>query len=115
MHETVVAENVLRTILEHAEKLKARPVRAVVSCGQFNALNEEAMKFAFETAAAGTVCQGMLLQIRQIPLRASCRACRTLFELNLMTPLCPQCRSEDFDIEPDAPLLLEEIEFEDKQ
>lgn len=28
-----------------------------------------------------------------------------------MEPFCPQCRGEDFEIQPDAPLILEEIEF----
>lgn len=115
MHETVAAESVLRSIQEHAQRLHARPIRAVISCGQFNALNEELMQFAFETAAAGTICEGMVIQIRQIPLRAVCSRCRKTFDLKLIEPFCPQCRGEDFEIQPDAPLILEEIEFEDQQ
>lgn len=113
MHETVVAESVLRTILEHAGKLNARPLRAVISCGQFNTLHEETMQFAFETAAAGTLCQGMKLIIKQIPLRAVCTACQTTFDFDVYHPHCVRCHSADFQILPDAPLLLEEIEFED--
>ena len=55
MHETMVAESVLRAIAEQAEKIGTKPISAVISCGQFNALNDEVMQFAFETAAAGTV------------------------------------------------------------
>ncbi len=113
MHETAVAESILRTIIENAEQVKARPVSAVVSCGQFNTLNDEVMNFAFKTAAAGTVCEGMTLEIKHIPLRATCKQCQTTFEFDVYNPQCPQCESMQFAFEPDAPLLLEEIEFEE--
>ena len=114
MHETMVAQSILRSIQEHAEKVDARPISAVISCGQFNALNDEVMQFAFETAAAGTVCEKMKLQIKHIPLRATCNACNTTFAFDVYNPKCVQCQSSESKIEPDAPLLLEEIEFEDK-
>ena len=113
MHETAVAESILNTIIENAEQIDAKPVSAIISCGQFNALNDEVMGFAFETAAAGTVCEGMKLQIKHIPLRATCKKCHTTFEFDVYKPACSQCDSEAFDFEPDAPLLLETIEFED--
>lgn len=112
MHETAVAQSVLDTIMEQADKLNAKPVRAVISCGQFNALNDEAMRFAFETAAEGTVCHAMELIIKHIPLKAKCDNCDRLFDFDIYTPGCPECKSEHFDFQADAPLLLEEIEFE---
>jgi hydrogenase nickel incorporation protein HypA/HybF len=112
MHETAVAQSILDTILEQAKKVSARPVRAVISCGQFNALNDEVMQFAFEAAAEDTPCQGMRLEIKHIPLRAKCRSCGQIFAFDVYFPACPKCKTEDFAFEPDAPLLLEEIEFE---
>jgi hydrogenase nickel incorporation protein HypA/HybF len=112
MHETVVAQSILNTILEEAKKVSARPIRAVISCGQFNALNDEAMRFAFEVAAENTPCQGMCLEIKHIPLRVKCRNCGQVFVFDIYSPVCPKCKAEDFTFEPDAPLLLEEIEFE---
>ena len=113
MHETMVAESILRSILEHAEQIGTRPVSALISCGQFNTLNDEVMQFAFETASAGTICEGMKLVIKHIPLRATCRECTATFEFDLYNPRCAQCRSTELTMEPDAPLLLEEIEFEE--
>jgi hydrogenase nickel incorporation protein HypA/HybF len=115
MHETAVAESILKTILENAERVQAKPVRAVISCGQFNTLNDEVMAFAFEAAAAGTPCEGLKLIIRHIPLRATCKHCQTTFEFDIYNPVCAACQSMEFHFEPDAPLLLEEIEFEDKE
>ena len=113
MHETAVAESILNTIIDQAEQVNARPVSAIISCGQFNALNDEVMSFAFETAAAETVCKGMKLEIKHIPLRAKCKQCEAVFEFDVYKPACSQCDSMEFDFQPDAPLLLETIEFEE--
>ena len=115
MHETAVAASILRTILQQAEQVKAKPVSAVISCGQFNTLNDEVMSFAFEAAAAGTPCEGMMLKIKHIPMRATCKKCKTTFEFDVYKPACNRCDSAEFDFEPDAPLLLEEIEFEENE
>jgi hydrogenase nickel incorporation protein HypA/HybF len=115
MHETAVAESILHTIIEQAEQVNAKPLSAIISCGQFNTLNDEVMNFAFETAASGTVCEGMKLEIRHIPLRATCRQCKATFEFDIYRPQCNACQSMEFDFEPDAPLLLETIEFEDNE
>jgi hydrogenase nickel incorporation protein HypA/HybF len=114
MHETAIAESVLATILEQAEKLKSKPVSACISCGQFNRINEEVMQFAFVAASMGTVCEGMQLKIRHIPLRATCKQCHTTFEFDVDEPVCNACRNEQFVFIPDAPLLLEEVEFEEQ-
>jgi hydrogenase nickel incorporation protein HypA/HybF len=115
MHETAVAESILNTIIEQAEQVNAKPLSAVISCGQFNALNDEVMGFAFETAAAGTVCESMKLNIKHIPLQAKCKQCQMIFEFDIYKPACSQCDSTEFDFEPDAPLLLETIEFEENE
>ena len=114
MHETAVAESILNTIIAQAEQVNAKPISAIISCGQFNALNDEVMSFAFETAAAETACEGMKLEIKHIPLRAKCKHCQTVFEFDVYKPACSQCDSMEFAFEPDAPLLLETIEFEEE-
>ncbi len=112
MHEAMIAENVLQSILDTAKTQATRPVRAVMSCGQVNAVNDEAMEFAFEAAAAGTVCENMKLEVRHLPMKANCRKCSCEFEFKLNSPTCPHCKQSDFTIGDDPPLLLEEIEFE---
>ena len=113
MHETAVAESILRTIVAQAGQVDAKPVSAIISCGQFNALNDECMQFAFEAAAAGTACEKMKLEIKHIPLRAKCKQCEAVFEFDVYKPACSQCESMEFAFEPDAPLLLETIEFKE--
>jgi hydrogenase nickel incorporation protein HypA/HybF len=111
MHETIVAESLLATISAEAEKQNAKPVSAKISCGMLNAINDEVLCFAFEAISKGTPCDSMKLQIEHKPLQGRCRSCNESFDIELSNPQCPKCNDQDFELLPDAPLLLEEIEF----
>ncbi len=111
MHETMVARSILSAILAQADELGAKPISAKISCGQLNPINDEVLNFAFEVASDGTVCEQMKLEVIHIPLAATCKMCGKSFDFDIYSPACADCGSEDFKIAPDAPLLLEEIEF----
>ena len=112
MHEMMVAETLLATISDQAAKHKAKPVNARISCGMLNAVNDEALVFAFEAIAKGTCCEDIKLQIEHKPMQGRCKNCKQSFDFKLNCPKCPSCNSEQFELLPDAPLLLEQIEFE---
>jgi hydrogenase nickel incorporation protein HypA/HybF len=112
MHETMVAESLLTTISDEAAKQNAKPVAAKISCGTLNAINDEALCFAFEAIAKGTNCEGMKLEIEHKPIQGQCKNCNESFDVMFSRPSCPKCSSEEFDLLPDAPLLLEEIELQ---
>jgi hydrogenase nickel incorporation protein HypA/HybF len=112
MHEATVAQSLVEVILQEAERQQARPIRAKMSCGELNKVNDEVLSFAFEAVAQGTSCEGMTLEIEHQPLRAKCRACGGTFAVDLSNVRCPSCEREDFELLPDAPLVLDEIEFE---
>jgi hydrogenase nickel incorporation protein HypA/HybF len=111
MHEMMVAQYLLDVILAEAQEHKAKPVTAKISCGAFDAINDEVLSFAFESLARGTVCDGMKLAIEHKPIRGKCRSCDKIFEIELLSPKCPDCGS-DFELLPDEPLLLETIDFQ---
>lgn len=112
MHEAMIAENILETVLAQTKNKTGKVTRIVISCGQINAINDEALQFAFEVASADTICKGAELKIKHIPLKGICGSCGSKFEFDLYNPQCPKCGKSDFSIGEDAPLLLEEIEFE---
>ncbi|UCD50485.1 MAG: hydrogenase maturation nickel metallochaperone HypA [Phycisphaerales bacterium] len=112
MHETVVAQNMVEAISQEARAHGGRPVRAKISCGQLNAVNDEVLSFAFEAISQGTPCEGMALQVEHKPLQATCKRCGGTFDVVLSNAQCLECQSDEFELLPDAPLLLEEIEFE---
>jgi hydrogenase nickel incorporation protein HypA/HybF len=112
MHETMVAESLLTTISTESTKQNAKPVSAKISCGMLNVINDEILRFAFEAIVKGTPCEGMRLEIEHKPIQGKCRNCDETFDFELCRPKCPKCKSKEFDLLPDAPLMLEEIEFE---
>jgi hydrogenase nickel incorporation protein HypA/HybF len=112
MHETIVAESLLKTISAESAKQNAKPVSAKISCGMLNAINDEILNFAFEAIAKGTSCEGMKLEIEHKSMQGKCRNCNEIFNFEICQPRCPKCESTEFDLLPDAPLILEEIEFE---
>jgi hydrogenase nickel incorporation protein HypA/HybF len=112
MHETMIAQNLLSQISEEAAKQNAKPLSAKISCGKLSAINEEVLGFAFNAIAKGTVCENLKLKIEHKPLHAVCKDCDRDFEIDFSNIKCPNCRSENIELLPDSPLLLEEIEFE---
>ena len=112
MHEMMVAENLLTVISDEAAKRNAKPIGAKISCGRLYAINDEALSFAFEAISRGTSCEDMKLKIEHKPIQARCKKCDEGFDTDFTNPQCPKCKSEDFELLPDAPLILEEIEFQ---
>jgi hydrogenase nickel incorporation protein HypA/HybF len=117
MHETMIAQSLLAAIAQEAAKLpNAKPVRAKVSCGKLYAINDELLTFAFEAVSKGTPCEGVKLVVEYIPLRAVCSHCGKTFDLNieLTNQRCTYCGSDSYDVQPDAPLTLEQVQFEEE-
>ena len=112
MHEMMVAQSLIQIISDEAAKYNARPVGAKISCGTLNPVNDEALRFAFEAIGKDTLCEGLKIQIEHKPIGARCKKCGEEFRVELSRPACSECGDESFELLPDAPLLLEEIDFE---
>jgi hydrogenase nickel incorporation protein HypA/HybF len=112
MHEMTVAQSLMAIISEEAAKSNAKPIAAKISCGTLNPVNDEVLCFAFEAIAKDTPYEGIKLEIEHKPLRARCKKCSRDFDVVLSHPACSQCGSGDFDLLPDAPLVIEEIDFQ---
>jgi len=113
MHETMVAKGLFESISAETAKQNANPICARISCGQLYALNEEILRFAFKAVAKGTPCQNVRIDVEQKPLQARCKSCDETFDLDIQSIICPNCNRQDVEILPDAPIVLEEIEFEE--
>ena len=112
MHEMMVAQSLMAIISDEAVKHDAKPVAARITCGTLSGINDEAFHFAFEAIAKDTPYEGLKFQIEHKPVRARCEICKVEFEIEeLSCPECP-CGSENFRLLPDAPLILEEIDFQ---
>jgi hydrogenase nickel incorporation protein HypA/HybF len=118
MHETMIAQSLLAAIAQEVAKLpNAKPVRAKVSCGKLYAINDEVLHFAFDAVAKGTPCQGVKIEFQTLPLEAMCKKCGKKFDLDIecIEQKCTHCGNDDYDVQPDAPLTLEQVQFEQEE
>ena len=120
MHEAAVAQSLLGVILKEIEGRQVKPIGALVSCGSLSGINEEMLSFAFEAIASETACRDCHLRVEYKPLEGCCVACGSRFDIDLrpggeaaVGSSCPACGSVDFELLPDAPLVLERIECEE--
>jgi len=112
MHETALAQNLIQTMCAEIQKQQAKPVSAKISCGVMASVNDQLLLEAFRVLGEGTDCEGLKLRIEHKPLRAKCKLCGSQFDIDFDAAECPDCGGESFDLLGDAPLILEEIEFE---
>jgi hydrogenase nickel incorporation protein HypA/HybF len=112
MHESVVAQSIFETISSHSREQNAKPVSARITSGTFNAVNPELLKEAFVAIARDTICEGVELKIEKKSLQGKCLNCQKTFDYDIATGKCSECDSEQVNLLPDPPLILEEIEFE---
>ncbi|HEY7589087.1 MAG TPA: hydrogenase maturation nickel metallochaperone HypA [Thermoplasmata archaeon] len=103
MHETVIAQQVLRAILAAMEQRGATAVKAIdVEIGQLEALGTKELQAAFDIVAKGTPAEDAVLQVKLIPATGFCRSCseerpfeipRTHGHGEPLEILCPECGS----------------------
>ncbi len=112
MHEMSVAQNLMATISAETAKQKSKPIKAKISCGILNAINDELLVEAYSAISKGTSCEGIALEIKHKPIQGLCKKCGQKFDVDFSKCCCTGCGSVDFELLEDAPLILEEIEFE---
>ncbi|MDD5459293.1 MAG: hydrogenase maturation nickel metallochaperone HypA [Phycisphaerae bacterium] len=112
MHEAAVAQSIFDTVMAEAQKQKGKPTKAKITCGTFDAVNEEILAFAFSVIAKDTVAKDMKIGVEQKPVMALCRHCKKEFKFDVTSPSCVHCDSNSYNILPDPPLILEQIIFE---
>jgi len=74
----------------------ARITRIVLEVGAFAAVLPDAMRFCFDAATEGTVAEGAVLDIVEIPGLGRCRACGREMEMDRPFVRCA-CGETDFE------------------
>ncbi|MGW6333436.1 hydrogenase maturation nickel metallochaperone HypA/HybF [Nocardia rhamnosiphila] len=107
MHELAIAQSVVDAVCDHAA---GRAVYHVtVEVGVLTAVVPDALRFAFDIAAEGTVAAGAGLDIRCVPGAVHCRDCGADSTLTDLLLLCP-CGSADVAIEAGRELRIRSME-----
>ena len=100
MHETVIAQQIVRAVRSEMDARGASACRSIdVELGQLEGLDAEDLQAAFDLEATGTPLDGARLVVTTAPATAVCPSCKAAkpFELphghahELPAALCPDC------------------------
>jgi len=113
MHEIGIMESAVATVLDQARLRDAAQIhRIVLRIGSLAGVEPDALRFAFEVAAAGTLVAGAELEIETVPARARCVSCD--FEFTAESGfifICPLCLGLCGDLPQGREIELARIEL----
>lgn len=95
MHELSVAQGLIDVACEAAEREgDVRVTRLTVRIGRLSGVVREALRFAFDLAAAGSLCHDAALEIEEVPVTVRCPVCCAAKSLaDDYAFVCPTCGS----------------------
>jgi len=113
MHETSIAKNLLKIVLNKAEECNAKKITKItVQLGEFSGINKDSLKFAFRNITQETIANNSAINIHQLPLLGKCRQCKKEFSINKEEFKCPKCGSVKIDIISGEDIYIDNIEIE---
>ena len=94
MHELSIMQSALSLALDQARKAGAARVHLIrLRIGALSGVVPDALEFAFEALAPGTLAEGAELAIEHVPARFWCATCTREFQSDDMFAECPDCHS----------------------
>jgi hydrogenase nickel incorporation protein HypA/HybF len=96
MHELSLITNAIHTVeLDAAEKGIAKVSLVQLQVGELSGAFPHALEAAFPLAAKGTVVEGAILRIDEVPAKVQCKKCGREFRPTKEGWACPKCGSHD--------------------
>jgi hydrogenase nickel incorporation protein HypA/HybF len=92
MHEMALAASLIALVADEVKAAGAsRATRIHLDIGALSHVEPQALRFAFDAAAAGSVAEGAALEIDEPPGRAYCLDCSAEVAIDRRGDACPAC------------------------
>jgi hydrogenase nickel incorporation protein HypA/HybF len=112
MHELSIAEALVDIVERHARG--RRVVEVEVRAGALRQVVPDALAFAFELVARGTVADGARLVLDEVPAAGRCRRCGAETEQDAFPLACGACGSWELDVTRGEELCVEALVCDDE-
>ncbi|MDJ0707430.1 MAG: hydrogenase maturation nickel metallochaperone HypA [Leptolyngbyaceae cyanobacterium MO_188.B28] len=109
MHELKITQNVVATISKRAKGAKVQ--RVLLEIGKLSGIMPEAVRYCFDVCSQGTVAEGAILAIQEIPGLARCSKCGAEIPLDKPLGVCEECGSVELVMIRGQDLKVKEIEM----
>ncbi len=110
MHELGITQNIVAIVTENAKGAKVQ--RVLLEIGKLSAIMPDAIRFCFDICTQGTVLEGAILEILEIPGLGRCCQCGAEIDLDKPFGIC-NCGSVQLDLITGEELKIKEIEIEE--
>jgi hydrogenase nickel incorporation protein HypA/HybF len=92
MHEMSLCEGIRQVIEDQARSHEISAVKRVrVEIGKFSGVEKPALEFAFDVVMRGSVAEGAVLEMIDLPGRAMCYDCIKEVDIDDRLAPCPDC------------------------
>jgi len=110
LHELGLAQDVLEKVKAEAEaKGISKVTYAKVKIGETRTTDPPEFKEIFLRISAGSIADGMQLDMEILPLKAVCSDCKKEFNSKALRLDCPHCSSTNIQISSGKELLIEDL------
>ena len=113
MHELSIMQSALSLALGQARQAGAARVHTIrLRIGALSGVVPDALEFAFEALAPGTLAEGAALAIEHVPARFWCTTCSREFQSEDMFAECPECHSLSGELRAGREMELASLEID---
>jgi hydrogenase nickel incorporation protein HypA/HybF len=111
MHETPIAIEIVNQVVQLAADHGAIRVEQVeVQVGAMRQVVPEALELAFSVVSEGTLAEGAVLRITEVPAAANCNHCGRQFAPDIdVSFACPACGQADVRITAGNDIILQSV------
>ncbi len=122
MHEASIAQSIVQTVLQEANKQNALHIESVeIEIGELSFLGIEQIEFWVKTGFQGTIAENAEIVIKQVKGIIHCQVCEYQGELkiekdpayhfSIPTFSCPHCQSSKIEITQGREALIRRIKI----
>ena len=113
MHELAVCQALMNQVENIAAERNARSVVTItIGMGPLSGVEAQLLKHAYPVASAGTIAEGAVLVIQDLPVRIKCNRCGSESEASPNKLLCAECGEWHTTLISGDELMLMSVELE---
>jgi hydrogenase nickel incorporation protein HypA/HybF len=113
MHELSIMESALSQACSRAKAAGASKICSIsLRIGALSGVVSEALEFAFEALAPGTMAEGAEMKVEHVPARFRCGKCNQEFQAGELFSLCPDCQTPSTQLLAGREMELASLEIE---
>ena len=113
MHELAVCQALMSQVENIAAERNARSVVTItIGMGPLSGVEAQLLKHAYPVASAGTIAEGAVLVIQDLPVRIRCNHCGCESEASPNKLLCAECGEWHTTLISGDEMMLMSVELE---